>query len=122
MRRNLRPHLLLLSALLAGAFAALAQNSQPATPQASYVDASHSTLRLEVDGKQYLVDVAAGTVHPANSTIPGAELFAQRCAGCHGTDGRGIASVGTPNFTNPGLQSKLTDEQISSTIHNGKSG
>jgi mono/diheme cytochrome c family protein len=109
--------------LLASCAFVIAVYAQPSEPKAAYVDAaSHSTLRLEIDGKQYLVDVAAGTVRPANSTIPGAELFAQRCAGCHGTDGRGIASVGTPNFTNPGLQSKLTDEQISSTIHNGKSG
>lgn len=99
------------------------------TPQASYVDASHSTLRLEVDGKTYVVDVAAGTVHPAGTgeqqalqqVQPGASLFAQRCAGCHGADGRGISSAGTPDFTRRDLQAKLTDQQIAETIRNGKS-
>jgi cytochrome c553 len=101
--------------------------AQSGAPQAAYVDASHSTLRLEVDGKAYLVDVAAGTVRPEGggtqtSSTPGAGLFAEKCAGCHGTDGRGISAVGTPNFTDRDLQAKLTDQQIASTIHNGKSG
>src|SRR6202042_3462502 len=36
-----------------------------APPQAAYVDASHGTVLLNVEGKQYVVDVAAGTVRPA---------------------------------------------------------
>jgi cytochrome c553 len=101
--------------------------SQASTPQAAYVDASHSTLRLEVDGKQYLVDVAAGTVRPEGggaptSSTPGATVFAENCARCHGTDGRGIGSTGTPNFTDHALQAQLTDQQIAATIRNGKSG
>jgi mono/diheme cytochrome c family protein len=111
------------------ALASLAYPQAPApAPQASYVDASHSTLRLQVDGKEYLVDVAAGTVHPAGTAEQdggqpaqsGATLFAQHCAGCHGTDGRGISSAGTPNFTSRDFQAHLTDQQISETIHNGK--
>ncbi len=103
-----------------GAFV-MAVAAQPPAPQAAFVDASHSTLRLDIDGKQYLVDVAAGTVRPTNASAqPGAEIFGQRCSGCHGTDGRGISSAGTPNFTNPATQSKLTDPQIASTIRNGK--
>ena len=90
-------------------------------PQASYAGASHSTLRLDVDGKVYLVDVAAGTVRPAEGSQQTTDLFAERCAGCHGTDGRGIGTVGTPNFTSRDLQAKLTDRQISDTIRNGKS-
>ncbi len=121
MRPNLRPHLLLLPALFAFALFAFAQDSQT-TPQASYVDASHQTLRLEVDGKPYFVDVAAGTVRPAGAGAPAAELFAQRCTGCHGTDGHGISSAGTPNFTDSSVQSQLTDQQITSTITNGRGG
>ena len=96
---------------------------QTTTPQASYVDASHSTLRLEVDGKQYLVDVAAGTVRPTD-TKPGggAELFAASCAGCHGANGKGGGAAGTPDFTDPKLQAKLTDAQIGETIRHGKPG
>jgi mono/diheme cytochrome c family protein len=113
--------------LLAFSAFVTAVTAQPSAPQAAYVDASHSTLRLDIDGKQYLVDVAAGTVRPASASAsagaqPGAEIFAQRCSGCHGTDGRGISSTGTPNFTTPATQSKLTDQLIASTIRNGKAG
>jgi mono/diheme cytochrome c family protein len=96
------------------------------------VDPSHSTVRLEVDGKEYLVDVAGGTVHPAGwggqqAASPAqqpaaADLFNQHCAGCHGMNGRGIASSGTPDFTNRAWQGTLSDQQISNTIHNGRSG
>ena len=100
--------------------------AQTTGPEASFVDASHTTLRLEVDGKPYLVDVAAGTVRPAiangSAALPGAEQFAARCSGCHGTDGRGISSAGTPNFTNRDFQAKLSEQQIADTIRNGKSG
>ena len=127
MRRNIS-HLLFLPLLLASTFDAMSQDTQPqAGPQVSYVDASHSTLRLEVDGKQYLVDVATATVRPASSGAQqpvqtGAAVFTERCAGCHGADGRGIVSTGTPNFTSRDLQAKLTDRQISETIRNGRSG
>jgi len=109
------PHLILL--LLCCVLSAAAQN-------ASFVDASHSTVSLEIDGKQYVVDVAAGTVHPASGgQVPqGSGLFAQRCASCHGTGGQGIGSVGTPNFADRQFQAKLTDAQIADTIRNGKSG
>jgi mono/diheme cytochrome c family protein len=124
MRPNTRPHLLLLSVLLACTFTAAAQEPQSA-PQASFTDASHSTLRLQIEGKEYLVDVAAGTVHPANANTnaqPGVELFAQNCAKCHGAGGQGTTSAGTPNFTSRDLQAKLTDQQITDTIRNGKGG
>src|SRR5580704_12154601 len=105
---------------------ALTLAAQTTAPQASFVDASHTTLRLEVDGKPYLVDVAAGTVRPAiangSAALPGAEQFVARCSGCHGTDGRGISSAGTPNFTNRDFQAKLSEQQIADTIRNGKSG
>ena len=113
----------LLSALFA---CTLTLAAQTAEPQASFVDASHTTLRLEVDGKPFLVDVAAGTVRPAiangSAALPGSEQFATRCSGCHGTDGRGISSAGTPNFTNRDFQAKLSEQQIADTIRNGKSG
>lgn len=128
MRPTYWPHLLLLSALGPLAYAQAPAQNPPAAPQASYVDASHSTLRLEVDGKTYLVDVAAGTVHPAGaapsasgqSGQSGAGLFAQNCARCHGADGRGIGTTGTPNFTRSDFQAALSDQKIAETIRNGK--
>jgi len=127
MRRNIS-HLCFLPLLVAFTFDAASQDTQPQpAPQVSYVDASHSTLRLNVDGRQYLVDVATGTVRPANAGAQpplqnGADVFNKRCAGCHGADGRGIVSTGTPNFTSRDLQAKLTDRQIAETIRNGRSG
>lgn len=52
----------------------------------------------------------------------GADVFKQKCAQCHGTDGRGIKSIGTPDFTDAKLQGTLTDEQIVQTIQRGKPG
>jgi mono/diheme cytochrome c family protein len=127
MRTNTRPLPTLLAAFCAFTFLAAAQNTQQdnqrAVPQASYLDASHSTVRLELDGKLYLVDVAAGTVRPADASAQSRpDLFAQNCARCHGPSGRGISSVGTPDFTSSGVQASLNDRQIADTIRNGKSG
>jgi cytochrome c553 len=113
----MRPRLFLL-------FAFTLTVSAQTAPQASFVDASHSTLRLEVDGKQYLVDVAAGTVRPNTgeppSTAPTPGLFAANCARCHAANGKGLGSTGTPDFTNPQFQAKLSEAEIAHTIQSGK--
>ena len=128
---------ILLSACLVLVPYANADEPQSDAPRVSYLDASHSTLLLDVAGKQYLVDVAAGSVREA-ATLAGAQasatqapkhhrhrprgLFQQNCAGCHGTDGKGTRSAGTPDFTNRSIQSGFSDQQIIETIRNGKSG
>ena len=43
---------------------------QSAEPRATYADAAHNTVLLEVNGKQYLVDVAAQSVRAAGSGAP----------------------------------------------------
>ena len=53
----------------------------------------------------------------------GAALFGQKCAICHGKDGKGQAqwrAKGQPDFTDSHFQSSTSDQQISDTIHNGK--
>lgn len=119
MRPHTRLHLLLLSLFFGFVSIAGAQS-------AAYMDASHSTLRLEVDGKQYLVDVASGTVRPGEGApvqgSPGAELFSEHCASCHAADGKGIASAHAPDLTSPQIQGSLTRAGIASTIRNGKPG
>jgi cytochrome c553 len=116
-------HLRLFPCLPFAAF--LAFLSPMRAQNASYIDASHSTLRLEVDGKQYLVDVASGTVRPndGNSpqSSPGADLFAANCSACHGPTGKGTPSAHTPDFTDPQFQARLTQDEIAHTIRNGKS-
>ncbi len=127
---------ILLPALLVLVSHANADDTQSAGPRVSYVDGSHSTLLLDVAGKQYIVDVAAGSVRDAGATAsqtgapqapspgpsPAAGLFQQNCAGCHGTDGKGTRSLRTPDFTSRSIQSGLSDQQVLDTIRNGKAG
>jgi len=63
---------------------------------------------------------------PSNGVLgadDGATLFVQKCAVCHGKDGKGMASwkaKGQPDFTDAHFQSSVSDQQISDSIHNGK--
>lgn len=97
--------------------------------RAAFAQGSHSAVLLDVDGKQYLVDIAARTVQestPAASTAPStgsaAELFRQNCAPCHEPNGKGNASKGTPNFTEASVQKSLSNQGILDAIRNGKGG
>jgi len=115
----------ILLAIFVLAFRASADDPQTAGPRATYTDAAHNTVLLELNGKQYLVDVAAQSVRETGSQSPAtqssaAELFRQNCAGCHGADGKGVRERGTPDFTSPSLQTSLSDRQIIDTIRNGK--
>jgi len=122
---------ILLSAGLVLVPYANADEPQSDAPRVSYLDASHSTLLLDVAGKQYVVNVAAGSIREAATggaqastptPSPAAGLFQQNCASCHGTDGKGTRQAGTPDFTNRSIQSGLSDQQILNTIRNGKPG
>ena len=109
----------------------------------SFVDGSNTTMMVEREGKKYLVDLAARTVTEAGlATEPalvsahnpesgssggggqatGATVFASNCSKCHGMDGKGVAGLKTPNFTDPKIQASLTDAQIIDTIHQGRKG
>jgi len=115
---------LLIATVFLAAMPAVAGDEQN-QPHVSYVDASHSTVLLSVDGKQYLVNVAALSISnaPGTSAVaasPAADLFRQNCSGCHGVSGQGGGAAGTPNLTDPAFQKRLTDAAISSVIHNGK--
>ncbi|HMD50090.1 MAG TPA: DUF5777 family beta-barrel protein, partial [Bryobacteraceae bacterium] len=110
--------------LIANLCFAVSLRADDAAPRASYADASRGTVLLNVEGRQYVVDVAAGTVRLAeasNASEPGADLFRQNCASCHGTDGRGIAQQGTPNLTGAAVRGK-SEQEIAGIIRNGKGG
>lgn len=121
----------------------------PLTPALGihFVEGSSSTLIVERDGRMYLVDLAAQSVkateipqalpaNPAHSSpaspqqtssgskvlLDGATIFKQNCAGCHGVDGRGLRTVGTPDLTNPKVQASLTNEEMIKTIETGRKG
>ncbi len=89
----------------------------------SFSSGTGSTLILERDGKRYQVDVAAKTIQEIGpGAAPAAALFQQNCAMCHGSNGKGLAAVHTPDFTNPSLQRSLSDQDIGNAIRNGKGG
>jgi mono/diheme cytochrome c family protein len=120
--------------------------AQPAPSAADlgieFIQDSNSTLIVERDGKRFLVDLVTHTIReseasPASSSAPqtnpsgsalaasqpdGATIFKQKCASCHGPDGKGIESIKTPDFSNPAVQAGLTDQQITDTIEHGKAG
>jgi mono/diheme cytochrome c family protein len=95
----------------------------------SFAEGSSSVLYLERDGHRYMIDVAAKTVREANGPAPapespagGSALFQANCSSCHGADGKGIKSVGTPDFTNASMHSTLNPAHIADTIRRGKNG
>jgi len=101
--------------------------AQAPGPQVSYLGASHSSMLLEVDGKRYVVDLAAQTVResgtgPSANDSTAADLFRQNCAACHEADGKGNRTAGTPNFTDASVQRSLGNQEILDAIRNGKSG
>jgi cbb3-type cytochrome c oxidase subunit III len=52
----------------------------------------------------------------------GGDLFKQKCAMCHGADGKGYPALKTPDFTDPKVQAALTDKEITEVIKKGKPG
>ena len=99
----------------------------------SFPGDSQSTVVLAREGRQYLIDVAAKTVKeiPAQSSgSPGpvsnnsgqmaAMLFSKNCATCHGPDGKGNKSIGTPNFTDPAFLASVNASAMQTAIQHGK--
>jgi cbb3-type cytochrome c oxidase subunit III len=49
-----------------------------------------------------------------------AATYKTKCAGCHGQDGKGVESMGTPNMTDAKWQAKHSTALITGVINNGK--
>jgi len=64
----------------------------------------------------------AGTRFQAAPPPDGAALFKQKCAMCHGADGKGYAAIKTPDLTDPKWQKNAKDKDIAEVIKNGKKG
>ncbi len=90
----------------------------------TFSNGASSTLILERDGKRYQVDVATKTVQEIGrgGEETAAALFQRNCAGCHGTAGQGIRSIGTPDFTNTAFGRSVSAHDIINAIHDGKAG
>src|SRR5690348_496305 len=66
---------------------------------------------------------AATAAAPSPGAIPQCgetnQVFGQRCALCHGVDGKGIVSRHTPDFTDPSWQQLQPDKQLLDAITSG---
>lgn len=117
---------------------------EPAAPLAAtlgveFLDGTNSSLILERDGKRYLVDLESRTIReedpvqlaaldPAvvvsqpSQSASGANTFRERCASCHGGDGRGIRSAGTPDLADFRTRRGIPTQTLIDAITSGKSG
>jgi mono/diheme cytochrome c family protein len=98
---------------------------------------------MERNGKTYKVDLAERTIQVSESVSPvaaqaapdlvaahsssndapsGAKIFSDKCATCHGPEGKGGGPLKTPDFTNPSVQAGLPRGTVVKTIRNGKPG
>jgi len=66
--------------------------------------------------------LACGLALPAADAPDGAALFKDKCAMCHGAEGKGFAAIKTPDFTDPKVQASITDKEMTEVIKNGKKG
>ena len=70
---------------------------------------------------------AAAPTSPAAAAAPGAiprcgetnQVFAQHCAMCHGSDGKGVASRHTPDFADPSWQQAHPDQELLNAVAKG---
>ena len=136
---NLRTRLTISLLLTAASRLALAQTAPASTDLAtalgvSFPSDSQSTVVLTREGRQYLIDVSSKSVKEIHAQSSGSAqpvagnnqaasaLFTQNCARCHGADGKGIKSTGTPNFTDPAFHSSVNRSEIETAIRQGKDG
>jgi mono/diheme cytochrome c family protein len=77
---------------------------------------SHASRTQERRGESSQGDAASG---PARARV----IFEQRCAKCHGLDGRGQTQLGVklnaPDFTDREWQQEISDARIRASITNG---
>ncbi len=62
-----------------------------------------------------ITHAAAGS----EESLAAAALFHRNCSGCHGSDGKGVAFIGTPDLTNASVQASLSDKDVLDTISHG---
>ena len=106
-----------------------------------FVEGSTSSLILERDGKQYVVDLATRSIREEDSAVQvasiepqqtpltpssttqnsGASIFQQQCSSCHGSDGKGQAA-GTPDLTDVRARSGIPSQRIVDAITSGRQG
>lgn len=64
----------------------------------------------------------AAAPQSASDTAAAVRVFQQQCASCHGSDGKGTRSAGTPDFTNAQFQASHNAAGIAAVVRTGKPG
>lgn len=83
-------------------------------------------LKLSISTIPLGIAILLASGSPAKSIVTsssGPELFASRCAICHGKNGSGLPNwraKGQPDFTDAGWQKSRSDSQIADVISGGK--
>lgn len=70
----------------------------------------------------YLVSLHEGSTLAPEQTAAAQVLFADNCAGCHGTDARGLTDSGAPNLTDHFWTYGDDRSSIRRSIYNGRQG
>jgi cytochrome c oxidase cbb3-type subunit 3 len=68
---------------------------------------------------EYVLQLS-GQEHDADLALAGSEIFQQNCTICHGSDGKGLISVGGPNLTDDIWLYEGTKEGIVQSLRNGR--
>ena len=82
-----------------------------------------ATVSAVLVGSLFVVFKSSSNATTVAARVDGAEVYGQKCAGCHGRDGKGSARLkdkGVPDFTDADWQKKHSDAQIKAGIENGK--
>ena len=88
--------------------------------QVEPVVSSNANTSAQQDSASNANKAPADSKSTPSSKIDGAGLFvAQKCATCHGADGKGKVK-GTPNFTDAAWQKKEADADLTEDIKLGK--
>jgi len=82
----------------------------------------NATTRWIVKSSVLLIGIFLGAALLTAAEPDGAAIYKQRCAMCHGADGKGFSAIKTPDMTSPKWQASLTHHEIVEVIKNGKKG
>ena len=75
-----------------------------------------------------VLSIVAAGIAPAADVEQGHNMYALRCAFCHGSDGKGDGRAGAAlkppptNFTSPTYWTSATPDSVRAAIENGKNG
>ena len=79
------------------------------------------TLSLTALALAGFIAAAGPTVEPYQViAADAAATYKAKCAGCHGAEGKGVESLGTPNLTDAKWQAGHKDALLINVINNGK--